>query len=107
MPYILSPLITEDAPGMWSEGKAYEREQIYAIDGSAPPVNYSKHIMKSHSLTHVEGSLHTQREGKSVDEYFQGNFFHGMARVIRLKGDGYKLIDKEKGIYHWEVTKAE
>lgn len=107
MPYILSPLICEKLPGLWSEGSPYEREVIYEINGSFPPVNYQKHIFKSHSVTHAEGSLHTKNNGRSIDDYFQGNYFFGTATLVRLPGNGYRAIDETKRIFHWEVSLEE
>lgn len=103
MPYILSPLVKENMEGLWFEGAPYEKENIYCIDGAAPPVNYDKHTFKSHSLTHAEGSLHTQADGKSVDTYFSKDFFYGRVTVVRLKGDNFKIVDSNQKIYHWEV----
>ena len=103
MPYILSPPILEDLEGMWLEGPPYTKENIYSItEGKAPPVNYDKHILKSHSLTHIEGSKHIDNNGKTVDQYFKGNYFYGDCIVSKLKGDNYKKIDDH--IFHWEVT---
>jgi arylformamidase len=106
MPYILSPPITENLEGMWFEGPAYEKETIYSLkEGKVPPVNYDKHILKSHSLTHIEGSKHVDNAGKTVDEYFSGNYFYGDCTVIKLRGNNYQKLDK--GIHHWEVSKEE
>lgn len=103
MPYILSPLITQDIQGMWFEGPAYQKENIYQIkEGKIPPVNYDKHILNSHSLTHIEGSKHVDNTGKSVDQYFNGNYFFGEATVIKLHGDKYKKVNEDT--YHWEVS---
>lgn len=104
MPYILSPEITENMPGLWGEGTPYSFEHLYQIDGKLPPVNYQAHTLKSHSLTHAEGSLHTNKEGRPISDYFKGDSFFGSTQVLKLKGNNYKLIDKEKGVYHWEVT---
>lgn len=107
MPYILSPLIHEDLPGLWLEDSPYKKESIYKIEDGMPPVNYSSHTLKSHSLTHIEAPLHVEKDGKSVDQYFSGNFFWGRATVVRLKGNNFKTIDEDKKLYHWEVTKEE
>lgn len=103
MPYILSPIITEDCDGMWFEGQAYKKEQIYKIEeGILPPVNYDRHLINSHSLTHAECPKHTQNNGKTIDGFFKGNFFYGNCTVIRLKGNNYKEVSES--IYHWEVS---
>ena len=102
MPYILSPLIKENMSGMWMEGAPYSRSNLHSIDGSAPPVNYDTHHIKSHSLTHIESPRHTQKNGKAVDEYFHGDNFYGPCTVLRLKGDNYKKINDE--ISHWEIN---
>jgi arylformamidase len=89
MPYILSPMISINSPGMWLEGPAYEKESIYSIEpGKMPPVNYDKHIICSHSLTHLETPAHTMRDGKHLDVFYQENVNHffGKTVVIKLQG---------------------
>lgn len=99
-------MIRENFDGMWFEGKAYSKESIYEIkEGSLPPVNYDLHKIASHSLTHAEAPKHTQKDGAGIEAFFcRPNLFFGKARVLRLKGNGYQLVDKEKQIYHWEVS---
>ncbi|MDD0854339.1 cyclase family protein [Halobacteriovorax sp. GB3] len=106
MPYILSPLVTEESEAMWGEGTAYQKEEIYSIRaGKLPPVNYDRHIFNAHSLTHAEAARHVANDGKTIDQYFQDNFFYGSCRLVRLKGNQYKEI--EPGLYHWEVKLSE
>lgn len=103
MPYILTPLIRENSSGMWFEGAAYSKENIYKINpGQMPPVNYDKHILKPHSLTHIEAQKHVEAEGLVIEDYFAGNYFFGKCTVVRLKGNNFKKVTDE--IYHWEVT---
>ena len=108
MPYLLSPLIDIDSPGMWFEGKAYEKQNIYSIDsGKMPPVNYGKHTIGPHSVTHLETPAHTIKNGKRLDYYYQESleYFYGTAYVIRLPGNRY--IPKENGVFHWAITAEE
>ena len=107
MPKIISQMINEALPGMWMEGKAYSKNNLYKIEpGKMPPVNYDSHILNSHSLTHIETSLHTQADGKAIHEEFNNlNKFFGNCLVVKLEGHNYK--DKGGGIYHWEVSKEE
>jgi arylformamidase len=108
MPYMLSPMIAAGDPGMWSEGPAYEKESIYSISpGKMPPVNYDKHIIKSHSLTHLETPAHTNRDGKRLDVYYNESlsYFYGEAVVLKLKGDNYKHMGGD--IYHWSIQTEE
>ena len=109
MPFVLSPMIEEGLEGMWFEGSAYSKESIYKINNaSMPPVNYDLHKIASHSLTHAEAPKHTQKYGAGIEAYFsRPNLFFGKARVLRLEGNGYRLVDKEKQIYHWEVSLEE
>lgn len=109
MPYILSPQIKVNQKGLWQEGMSYSKESIYKIDGqSLPPVNYDAHILKPHSLTHAEASLHTTADGKNLDSYFmQLNYFYGKCFVIKLQDKKYELIDKEKNIYKRVIQKQE
>lgn len=110
MPYILSPIIKINSPGMWSEGQSYEKNSIYKIEeGKLPPVNYDEHIIRPHSLTHLETPAHTIKHGKRLEKYFHDSssldHFFGETVVLKLKGDHYKGI--EKGQYHWIVTKEQ
>ncbi|WP_408095730.1 cyclase family protein [Peredibacter sp. HCB2-198] len=104
MPFILAPMITSDSPGMWGEGLAYEKKNIYSIEsGKMPPVQYDEHILRSHSLTHIETPAHTMKEGKTLEAYYQNpKTFYGKTLVIRLTGNNY--VEKGNGIYHWVVT---
>lgn len=109
MPYILSPKLTTHMTGMWLEGTPFEKEPIYSIQpGKMPPVNYDRHIIKSHSLTHAEAALHVIDHGKSIDQYFENpGYFYGPCTVVRLQGNGYKLRDSKSGVFHWEVSEWE
>ena len=108
MPHILSPLIGLDSPGMWLEGMAYEKKSIYSIEpGKMPPVNYDEHIIRSHSLTHLETPAHTLKDGKKLGAYYEEDlsFFFGQTLVIKLTGNKY--VSKGKDIFHWVVTREE
>jgi arylformamidase len=113
MPYVLSPIIKEDFQGMWFEGNPYKKETIYdinSIDPKAPPVNYSVYTLKPHSLPHIEGSAHTQKDGKTVDQYFKSNaqkHFWGKTLVVKLKGNGFKPHPSANGTNIWEVSTSE
>lgn len=109
MPYILSPSVKIGTPGLWAEGIAYQQNSLYEIDeNKLPPVNYSEHLIKPHSITHAEGELHVLKNGKNIESYFSNpDFFYGPCIVIKLKGNNYKKIDDEKNIYLWEVTLSE
>lgn len=93
-------------PGMWMEGTPYEKEELYSIQpGKLPPVNYDKHILKAHSLTHAEAQLHVVKDGYSIDHYFQTpQFYFGKTIVVRLEGNKYKEIPGGNGLHHWEVS---
>lgn len=101
MPFIISPMIKLNSSGEWFEGPAYEKESLYKIEeGKLPPVNYDKHILKPHSLSHIETPLHTQKDGKGIDYFFQLNpsYFYGKCIVIKFENEGWK--DLENGIKH-------
>ncbi len=95
--------------GMWFEGAPYESEHIYQInDSTHPPVNYAKHIIKPHSLTHAEAPAHTIEGGKTIDMFFNDiSNFVGKSLLIKLKGDQYKKVSSDSSIFHWEITKDE
>lgn len=113
MPYILSPIIKENFPGMWSEGNPYKKEIIFDINSpnpQSPPVNYSSYTLKPHSLPHIEGSAHTQKDGLTVDRYFSSlklRSFWGKALVVRLKESQFKQHETIEHIKIWEVTLKE
>lgn len=106
MPYVLSPMIDVNSPGMWHEGNAYEVENIYSIDKGPPPVNYDKHIIKPHSLTHLETPAHTQKNGSRIKYYYRNhlNYFYGPTLVLKLEGDNY-VEQKNTSIKHWLISK--
>ena len=107
MPFILSPKIKLDSPGMWGEGKAYTKNNVYSIGSQPPPVHYDSHIINAHSLTHFEAPAHTAKDGKTIESFFDRpeKFFYGRVAVIRLVGSNYRSISNDT--YHWEITKEE
>lgn len=104
MPYILSPEITQGSSGMWAEGAAYEKKSIYSIEsGKMPPVNYDEHVIRPHSLTHLETAAHTMADGKRLDSYLnQPDYFFGKTLVLKFEGNNYKSIGN--GIFHWVIS---
>lgn len=106
MPYVLSPVIKDGSPGMWNEGSAYERTNIYTRNGS-PPVNYDAHTLRPHSLTHFETPAHTQDSGKLIDDYYHSNLniFFGQTIVVKLPGNNYRPIGEGK--FHWVISREE
>jgi arylformamidase len=69
-----------------------------------PPVNYDEHILRAHSLTHLETPAHTQSEGRRIESFFDGDLKHffGKVLVLRLTGNHYRPLGN--GNYHWEIT---
>ena len=108
MIHIISPPITTDSAGEWFEGNAYEKENLYSINpGKMPPVNYDKHILKPHSLTHIETPLHVFEDGHSIDYYIQSSpeIFYGKVHVIKFKNENWN--DLGNGIKQKIITKNE
>ena len=88
MPYILSPLIRPDAPGLWAEGAPYSVEPIYDLCNPAhPPVRYDAHRLAPHSLPHVDAPSHILEDGGDVGSYFTpariGNLY-GPVLLLKL-----------------------
>jgi arylformamidase len=109
-PYILSPVIEEDSEGLWGEGSPYKRNSIYKIQNEKlPSVNYDEHILKPHSLPHVEGSMHTQEDGYTVDYYFNKmpQCFYGDCVLLNFSNPNFVSVNQENTIFHWEITKKE
>lgn len=108
MPYNITPFITKDITGEWGEGAPYDKEEIYRIrDGGMPPVNYDKHIIKSHSITHIETPRHTQLEGNTIEYYFKNNLNHFYGSCLVLKFDDVNWVNLENGIRLKEITEVE
>lgn len=108
MPYVLSPLIKAGSAGMWNEGPAYEKKNIYSIEqGKLPPVHYDEHLLRPHSLTHFETPAHTIGNGHKLDYYLNNNpkFFYGPTLVVKLPGNNYKKVSET--VYHWEISRQE
>lgn len=108
MPYILSPMIEVESPGMWAEGSGYEKKSIYSIDsGKLPPVNYDEHILRPHSLTHLETPAHTIKNGDRLGSFYETKLdhFYGRTVVIKIPGNNYE--PKENAQFHWIISKKE
>lgn len=105
MPHILSPIISEDLPDLWGEGRPYERQTIYSKP--TMPINYDAHTLKPHSLPHIETSAHTNTNAPTIDQYFrQKKFssFFGKTLVIKLDGNSFKAHPSMPGLFLWEVS---
>ena len=111
MPYILSPIIHNELPGLWGEGTPYSSEVIYDINSNnpeIPPVNYDLHCIKPHSIPHIDFPKHIIPEGETAESYFKAGFrgFYGRTIVLRLKSNSWS---EENGseLKVWRFSKAE
>lgn len=107
MPYILSPIITEKMPGLWNEGSAYFKENIYSIDKEDhPPVNYDSHTLRPHSLPHAEFEAHTKKNGKTLEHYLKNSpeVFYGKVLVAKLKGNKWLRSEDVQNVFVWEIS---
>ncbi len=113
MPYIISPILKESFDGMWFEGSPYKKQLIYDInstDPKTPPVNYSAYTLKPHSLPHIETPAHTQKNGETIEHYFETNswdHFFGKTVVLKLKGNNFQQIETLSEIKIWKIKKSE
>jgi arylformamidase len=107
MPYVLSPIISLGTPGLWGEGAVYERGVIYNLasdDTKLPPVNYSAHTIKPHSVPHVDAPSHILNDGEGIEVPFREKSFSGFyGKTIVLQMEQPSFIEKG-GIQHWEVS---
>lgn len=106
--FVISHTISKNLQPLWREDFVYEKENLYSITPNAlPPVNYDTHLINSHSLTHIETPLHTNKDGKSIDWYFKNapEHFYGEALVLKLKGNKYSKVDECS--YHWVISLKE
>ena len=107
MPYILSPLIRPDAPGLWAEGAPYRVETVYDLGNPAhPPVRYGAHRLAPHSLPHADAPSHILEDGGDIGSYFTpariANLY-GPALVLKLRNPQWSPV---AGQQHCLVTEA-
>jgi kynurenine formamidase len=112
MPYVISPLVDSEAPGLWAEGGAYSQEMIYDIcsaDPKLPPVNYSSHLLKPHSMCHFDAPSHIIKDGPTIDHLIatEPKIFFGPVVVVRLKEPKFSRHLKAPLVQHWEVSLSE
>lgn len=106
MPYVLSPPIHTRLPGLWGEGAPYESGVIYDIESTRagdPPVQYNSHLLKPHSIPHIDAEQHIIPGGKTIDAYFEASHlasFYGATTVVKLEGDRW---EREGDVYLWRV----
>jgi len=117
MPYVLSPLIRPDAPGLWAEGAPYRVEPVYDMANPAhPPVRYGAHRLAPHSLPHADAPSHILEDGEDIDTYFSpariGNLF-GPVLLLKLRdpvwrdaagGQKHCLVDSS--LLHSEILRV-
>lgn len=100
MPYVLSPLIRPDAPGLWAEGAAYRVEPVYDLANPAhPPVRYGAHRLAPHSLAHADAPSHILEDGGDIETYFSparlGNLY-GPVLLLKLRAPHWQLVAGQK-----------
>ncbi len=108
MPYVLSPLIRPDAPGLWAEGAPYTVEPVYDLCNPAhPPVRYGAHRLAPHSLPHVDAPSHILEDGADVGAYFAPDRLANLyGRVLLLKLAAPIWRDAPGGTRHCAVDAA-
>ncbi len=109
MPYFLSQTVRTDSPGLWGEGSAYQPSVIYDIasdDPTKPPVHYCAHLLKPHSIAHLDFSAHINRGGKTCEQYFEGQSecFWGRVVVLRLRGGRWISVAGSAGSGNGELS---
>jgi len=97
MVYNLSNFVNSNLPGLWNEGKPFEKSEIYSIrEDRLPPVNYDAFIIKAHSITHCESLRHVDNNGISLHDIIinKPNYFYGDCLVLKFVGN-YTQIDDD------------
>ena len=89
MPFVLSRAITGNEPAMWGEGSPHAKTSIYSIENccGGPLVNYDAHLIKPHSLPHVDAPSHIIKNGMTIDQFFTADrldTFYGRAVHIKV-----------------------
>ncbi len=113
MPYILSNIVDTSVPGLWGEGEAYVRESIYDInsdDPQLPPVNYDSHLLKPHSIAHIDAPAHIIPGAPTCEHFYKSNrnkCFYGPVCVLRLAGSAWTQVEGMDGIRLWRVSVQE
>jgi len=72
--------------------------------GKTPPVHYDEHIIRPHSLTHLETPAHTNKDGKTLESFYNKNINHFFGKILVIKLSGNKYQSLGKGIFHWVVS---
>jgi arylformamidase len=105
MPFVLSGLVHTRLQGLFGEGAPYSAELIYDFN-DGPPVKYSSHTLKPHSIPHIDAPSHILKDGKTVDELFKKpEFFYGRVSVLRLGGNNWKQLKDNQ--FFWEITRED
>ncbi len=105
MPFILSGLVHTRLQGLFGEGAPYSTEVIYNFE-SGPPVRYSSHTLKPHSIPHIDAPSHILKDGKTIDELFKSpELFYGKVTVLKLEGNNWRPLGN--GQYLWEIKREE
>lgn len=106
MPYILSSFISNDLNPLWGEGAPYDCCEIYHIAGN-PPVNYSSHTLKPHSMCHVDGPNHIIENAGGVETYFNSDsltYLWGEVFLLKIKKPNWKKINLNNlEVFHYEI----
>lgn len=87
MIYNISNSINQNLPGLWNEGKPFEKSEIYSIqENKLPPVNYDSFVIKSHSITHCESLRHIDNEGEYLADIIKSKpqYFYGDCLVLKF-----------------------
>jgi arylformamidase len=112
MPYLLSPPIHKDLAGLWGEGPPYSTHVIYNIherSESSPPVHYEAHLLKPHSIPHIDAPAHIIPGGKTVDCLISESpqLFFGSVTVLRLEQPSWQAFQDNPELFLWEVSTHE
>lgn len=96
MLFNLSNFVNSNLPGLWNEGKPFEKSEIYSIqENKLPPVNYDSFVIKSHSITHCESMRHVDNNGNSLHDIIvnKPNYFYGDCLVLKFEDDYNQIGD--------------
>lgn len=94
------------------EGSPYETQPIYDInsdDPKKPPVHYEAHVLKPHSLCHIDAPAHILKNGKKISDFFKAgevSHFFGQTVVAKIPIQEWKPAQNAHGLFHFEVSKA-
>lgn len=106
MPYVLSPALRVDQPGLWGEGAALEATPRFRPDApNSPPVRADSWRIEPHSLPHLDAPNHIIEGAGDVESLFAPERLAGLwgpCHLLKLRNPVWRELGN--GLRHAEVA---